>query len=83
VKPLRFTTHAMTAFTERELALDWVERIVREPEWTAPDPTDPSLERRFGMIRENGNRVLRVVCRDLREEVLVVTLFFDRKARRP
>jgi hypothetical protein len=61
----------------------WLERAVREPDWTEPDPDDATLERRFRSIPEFGNRHLRAVCRELPDATLIVTVFFDRKARRP
>lgn len=81
-KPLLLTQHARDAFEERELLMEWVERTVREPEWTRPDPRRVGVERRFRSIPEFGNRVLRVVCYETALEIRILTVFFDRTARR-
>lgn len=62
--------------------MEWVERTVREPEWTRPDPRRVGVERRFRSIPEFGNRVLRVVCYETALEIRILTVFFDRTARR-
>lgn len=61
-----------------EIAVAWVERTVREPDWTAPDPQNPALTRSFRRIGEAGGRVLRVVHRTQGHAILVVTAFLDR-----
>jgi uncharacterized DUF497 family protein len=83
VKPLKFTRHAATSAFEREVSIEWIEKAVFQPEWTMPDPADPDLERRYATVDDFGGRVLRVVCYENDQEVRIVTLFFDRNARRP
>ena len=83
VKPLKFTRHAMTSVAQREIALAWIEKTVFYPDWVVPDVDDPTLERRFAVISGFGGRTLRVVCFENNEEVRIITVFFDRKARRP
>jgi hypothetical protein len=41
MKKLILTEHAEDALVERELDLDWIERAVRDPSWTVPDPGAP------------------------------------------
>ena len=65
-KPLRFTRHAEDALAERELDHEWIERTVREPERSRPDPRRPGVERRFRAIPEFGGRMLRVAVLKLR-----------------
>jgi hypothetical protein len=48
-----------------------------------PDPRRPGVERRFRAIPEYGNRVLRVACYETVVEIRILTVFFDRDARRP
>lgn len=79
----RYTGHALTVLAEREISLDFVQRVASRPEWTEPDPVDPTIERRFGPIEEHGNRILRVACVETAEEIRILTAFFDRRARRP
>ncbi|MGE3871036.1 MAG: DUF4258 domain-containing protein [Pseudorhodoplanes sp.] len=81
-KPLRLTRHAQDAVEERALDPGWIERTVREPEWSHPDPR-PDVERRFRAIPEFGGRVLRVACIETADEIRILTVFFDRDARRP
>src|SRR3982750_1460150 len=71
-----------TLCLKREIDATWIERTVRELEWSRPDPNRPGVERRFRSIPEYGNRVLRVACRETEHEVRIVTMFFDRDARK-
>jgi hypothetical protein len=82
-KRIVFTEHANVALTERSLELEWIERTAREPEWTEPEPTDSTLERRFRAVPERDSRILRVVCGEDDDTIRIVTAFLDRQARRP
>jgi hypothetical protein len=82
-KPLRFTRHAEDAIGERKLDRNWIERTVRQPEWSHPDPGRVGVERRFRAIPEFGGRFLRVACAEGEDEIRILTVFFDRDARRP
>lgn len=82
-KPLVFTQHAHDVVDERELDPEWIERTVRAPEWTIPDPRRPGVERRFRAIPEFGGRTLRVACYETTLNIRILTVFFDRNARRP
>ncbi len=82
-KRIVLTDHANVALTERSLDLAWVERTARMPEWTEPEPTDPTLERRFRAVAERDGRILRVVCGEDDATIVIVTAFLDRRARRP
>jgi hypothetical protein len=81
-KPVTLTAHALVVLNERALDLSWVERTAREPEWTEPEPADPSLQRRFRSVPERGGRILRVVCGEDDATITIVTAFLDRRARR-
>jgi len=39
------TEHAKRMVTEREIPLEWLERVLNEPVLREPDPDDASLER--------------------------------------
>lgn len=39
------SNHAQKVLLERNVARDWVERTLVEPERREPDPSDPALER--------------------------------------
>jgi uncharacterized protein DUF4258 len=82
-KPLRFTKHAENVILERKVERTWIEKTAREPEWFHPDPRRPDVERRFRAIPEFGGRVLRVACLETAHEIRILTVFFDRDARKP
>ena len=79
---IRYTAHARTTIAERGLASDWVERAIEHPDWTEPDVGNPALTRSFKGIVEAENRVLRVVHRPDGADILVITAFLDRGAKR-
>ena len=83
MKPLFFTRHARDVIEQRELEPEWIERAVRDPEWRIADPHRLGVERRFRAIPEFGNRVLRAACYETTLEIRIVSVFFDRKAKRP
>jgi hypothetical protein len=60
----------------------WIETAVRYPTALMDDPHDPTLSRAWRRIPERGGRVLRVVFRPAGADIVVVTAFFDRGARR-
>ena len=75
------TKHAVQAMKEREIAIEWMERTLENPELVTPDPDDVTVDRYFCRIPEFGNRVLRVaVNRDV-EPMRVVSVFFDRNMK--
>ena len=79
---IRLTKHAEEALDKRNIALEWVERALAAPDFARPDPNDPLLTRSFKAIHEAGGRILRVVHRPEGDDILVITLHFDRGARR-
>ena len=79
---VEITLHAARRMEQRGLDQAWVEETVRRPDWTEPDPVDPSLTRAFGRIAAMEGRVLRVVfSRPSAHVVRIVTAFLDRDAR--
>jgi len=79
----RFTIHAETMLAERGIDREWAERALANPEWEEPDPTGPDKKRAFGSIPEAGGKILRVVYNVEAGEKRVITLFFDRRAKKP
>jgi hypothetical protein len=78
-KPLiSFTLHALDVMEEREIAREWVERVVARPALQLRDPVDPALTAALAPIPERENRVLRVIYNAEVDPVRVVTTFFDR-----
>jgi hypothetical protein len=78
---IRLTKHVALRVRQRHLALAWIEATIAAPDWTAQDP-DPTLTRSYRAIPEFGGHVLRVVHRSEGADILVVTAFFDRDAKR-
>ncbi|MGH8589601.1 MAG: DUF4258 domain-containing protein [Gammaproteobacteria bacterium] len=54
------TEHARKVLAERQIPLEWLERVLHRPGLREPDPDDASLERRYRPITEFDGRVLRV-----------------------
>jgi hypothetical protein len=74
--------HAQHVVGERKLAQEWIAQVIRNPDFTQPDPTQPGAIRAFGRIAAFGNRMLRVVYYDAGTEYRIITVFFDRRASR-
>lgn len=76
-----FTEHAKQMIAEREIAIEWVERVLNNPVKIEQDQDDPTLRHALGRITEYGNRVLRVVYNETTEPKRIVTVYFDRKMK--
>lgn len=81
-KRLTLTAHARVRLRERRLALSWIEDTVRNPDWTEPDPRGANVERRFRAIGDAGGHILRVVCVETDAAIRIISMMFDRNARR-
>lgn len=81
-KPLAYSKHAARMLAERDLRVEWVERAVRHPDWIEPESARTGHQRRFKVLPDCGDRVLRVVCVETETEIRVITAFLDRRARR-
>lgn len=82
-KPINYSAHARTAMHERELDEALVQAAAYNPQWRLPDPDRPQIERRFIVVPERDNRVLRVAVLENEQEIRIITAFFDRRARKP
>ena len=80
-KQIVYTDHAKTVLAERNLHPTWVERILREPQWTEPDRLDSAVVRYFGAVPERGGRYLRIAAVETPEYFRIVSVFLDRGAR--
>jgi hypothetical protein len=67
--------------SERQIAVDWLERVLANPTLTERSLIDPELESRFAVISEYGNRVLRVIVNTQVVPELIVSVYFDRKMK--
>jgi len=79
----QFTRHAETMLLERGIAREWAERVLTSPGWEELDPSNPGQKRAFAAIAEAGGKILRVVYTVQAGEKRVITLFFDRRAKKP
>ena len=77
----QLTQHARDVLVEREIPVEWLERVLNSPQRIEPDPDDTELEHSLGRIPEFDNRVLRVVVNKTVRPVVVVTVYFDRAMR--
>ena len=76
------TKHAREAIAVRNIGLDWIEATVSSPEIVEADPHYSDRTRSFKAIAEFGGRMLRVVHRAEGDDIVVITVHFDRGARR-
>ena len=83
MKTLVFSDHANVVLMNRGIDPAWAELAARYPDWTERDPFRAGVERRFKIIPERGGRVLRAACVEDTSSIRVITVFFDRDARRP
>lgn len=75
------SAHAEVVIAERAIDIEWVRRVLRNPERIEDDKSDRLLRHALGRIPEHGDRVLRVVYNGSVEPVRVVTVYFDRTLR--
>jgi uncharacterized DUF497 family protein len=75
------TKHARDVLEEREIAVEWMEQVLTNPELVERSTTQPELENRFARIAEFGDRVLRVVVNTQVVPERVVSVYFDRRMK--
>ena len=75
------TAHAKAVIEARGISLEWLERVLANPEQTEADVADPELRHAIGRIAEHGDRHLRVVYNGLVTPWRVITAYFDRALR--
>jgi hypothetical protein len=78
---IRLTKHAQEAIDKREIAMAWVERAIVAPDFARADPRRPAVNRSYKSISEAGGRILRVAHSPDGDDILVITVHFDRNAR--
>jgi hypothetical protein len=81
-KPIVLSKHAQDTVNERKIPFEWIEHALRHSIFEEPDRQNPGAVRAYARIAAFGNRMLRVVYYDSGSEIRVITLFFDRRARR-
>jgi hypothetical protein len=76
------TGHAKIVLEKRQIPLEWVEAVLRNPQEVEADDVDPTLKHFLREIPVFGNRVLRVVANESVDPPRIVTVYFDRRKRR-
>jgi hypothetical protein len=76
-----FSEHARLVVIQRGIDVEWVERVLRNPEWTRADKVDGHLTHAIGRIAEHGDRYLRVVYNSAIQPCRIVSVFFDRRVK--
>lgn len=79
---IRLTRHAQEAIGVRKIELLWIDATVSSPDFVEADPRHPERTRSYKAIAENGGRVLRVVHRPEGNDIVIITVHFDRGAGR-
>jgi uncharacterized DUF497 family protein len=78
---IRLTKHAQDAISVRGIAFAWIEEVVSSADFVEADPRHPERTRSYKAIAEFGSRVLRVVHRPEGDDIVIITVHFDRGAR--
>jgi hypothetical protein len=75
------SVHAKVVMSERAIEVEWLERVLAQPERTEDDLADAELRHAIGRIREYGDRYLRVIYNPNVAPWRVVTVYFDRSLK--
>ena len=68
------TDHARESLRKHPIiSLNWVERVLQQPERVEPAPVDAELEHRLGRIQEYDGRVLRVIVNKATNPLRIIT----------
>jgi len=59
--PYTLTNHARKRIMQRGISLDWIVRVLENPDHEEPDAEDPELFKAWGYIPESADRVVCVV----------------------
>jgi hypothetical protein len=76
----RVSRHAQERIAAGEVREDWIAETLADPEWERDDPLRPGITLSWRRIAAHGGRALRVAHRPEKDQILVITAFFDRGA---
>jgi uncharacterized protein DUF4258 len=79
---IRLTKHAQEAISVRGIAFAWIDEALSSPDFVEADPGHPERMRSYKAVAEFGSRVLRVVHRPEGDDIVIITVHFDRGGRR-
>ncbi len=75
------SVHAQKVIYERKIKLEWIEDTVNNPDIIEVDLKSRELEHKLKIIKENDNKVLRVIYNKTVKPIMIVTSFFDRRMK--
>jgi uncharacterized DUF497 family protein len=78
----KLTKHAEEVIKRRAIPMEWIERVLSDPQIIEPDKVDSQLQHRLRRIEEFNNRTLRVILNTGVEPVRIVTVYWNRKMRK-
>lgn len=76
-----FTQHALRVMEIRGISKASVMEVLRHPKLRIQDPVDPEVERFYALVKEMGDRVLRVAVNTKTNPWRIITVFPDRNMR--
>lgn len=77
----QLTAHARMRLRQRNIKDEWIERTIRHPDRTCPDPEDPELRHAYKRIHAASDQILRVVYNPEVSPVRIVTALFETKRK--
>jgi hypothetical protein len=75
------TKHASEVIKEREILMEYIERVINSPELIESDSEDDGLQHLMMKIKENDNRILKVIVAKDSDPVRIITAYYDRSMR--
>ena len=81
MQEFELSAHARDMIAERRIPEEWIWRTLQSPDRVELGADDN--QHYFKAIDEYANRVLRVLVNEHLEPHRIVTVFFDRRQRRP
>ena len=81
MRDFQLSLHAQKVITERNINIEWIDRVFSNPDKIEYDKKNDILEHRLKVIEEYYDRVLRLVCNTNEKPILIVTAFFDRRMK--
>ena len=80
MKKFEFTTHAQSMMIERNIAPEWITQTIADPLIT--ETREDGTLHYLKPISGHEGRILRVVTNQESQPPRIITVFFDRRARR-
>jgi len=81
MEEFELSIHAQKVIFERKIKLKWIEDTIKNSDRIEADAEFVELKHKLKIVKENGNKVLRVICKMQVKPILIVTTFFDRRMK--